>query len=275
VVFPPDFTRRLLRGEHPGALVAADATDPAATGNALAAVNQLATSVLSHDLAGPTAALAAGTPAFTLNVQRRYNPEGITQFNIVPGLLGVILQMTMVMMTAFAVTRERERGTFENLLATPATPLEVMTGKIVPYILVGFIQSAIILGAAKLLFDVPMHGSLLVLLGAMILYIAALLALGFTISTVAQSQLQAMQMTFFFFLPSLLLSGFMFPFRGMPAWAQAVGEIFPLTHFLRIVRGVLLKGNGAVETWRSLVPIVLFMLVAGAVAMLRYRRTLD
>ena len=192
-----------------------------------------------------------------------------------PGLLGVILQMTMVMMTAFAITRERERGTFENLLATPATPLEVMTGKIVPYIFVGFAQSAIILIAAKLLFDVPMQGSLFLLFGAMMLYIAALLALGFTISTVAQSQLQAMQMTFFFFLPSLLLSGFMFPFRGMPQWAQAVGDVFPLTHFLRIVRGVLLKGNGGAETWPSLVPIAAFMLVAGALAMLRYRRTLD
>ena len=255
--------------------VAADATDPSATGNALAAVNQLATSVLAHDLTGPMASLNARAPPFTLNVQRRYNPEGITQYNIVPGLLGVILQMTMVMMTAFAVTRERERGTFENLLATPATPLEVMTGKIVPYILVGFLQSAIILGAAKLLFDVPMHGSLLLLFGAMMLYIAALLALGFTISTVARNQLQAMQMTFFFFLPSLLLSGFMFPFRGMPEWAQWVGELFPLTHFLRIVRGVLLKGNDTTQTWPSLVPIALFMLVAGALAMLRYRRTLD
>jgi ABC-2 type transport system permease protein len=275
VVFPSDFTRRLLRGEHPGALVAADATDPAATGNALAAVNQLADTVLAHDLTGPNAALASAGPAFSLNLQRRYNPEGITQYNIVPGLLGVILQMTMVMMTAFAITRERERGTFENLLATPATPLEVMTGKIVPYIFVGFAQSAIILIAAKLLFDVPMRGSMLLLLGAMVLYIAALLALGFTISTVARNQLQAMQMTFFFFLPSLLLSGFMFPFRGMPGWAQAVGEIFPLTHFLRIVRGVLLKGNGGTETWPSLVPIVAFMLVAGGLAMLRYRRTLD
>jgi len=276
LVFPPDFTRRLLRGEHPGALVAADATDPAATGNALSAVNQLASTVLAHDLTGPTASLAtAGTAAFTLNLQRRYNPEGITQYNIVPGLLGVILQMTMVMMTAFAITRERERGTFENLLATPATPLEVMTGKIVPYIFVGFAQSAIILVAAKLLFDVPMQGSLLLLFGAMVLYIASLLALGFTISTVARNQLQAMQMTFFFFLPSLLLSGFMFPFRGMPGWAQALGEIFPLTHFLRIVRGVLLKGNGGAETWPSLVPILAFMLVAGVLAMLRYRRTLD
>jgi len=275
LVFPSDFTRRLLRGERPGALVAADATDPAATGNALASLSQLGTQVLANDLKGALAPLAGAPGAFTLDVQRRYNPEGITQYNIVPGLLGVILQMTMVMMTAFAVTRERERGTFENLLATPARQLEVMTGKIVPYIVVGFLQAAIILGAAKLLFDVPMQGSLWLLLGAMMLYIASLLALGFTISTVARSQLQAMQMTFFFFLPSLLLSGFMFPFRGMPGWAQDLGEIFPLTHFLRIVRGVLLKGNGAAETWPSLLPILAFMLVAAGLALVRYRRTLD
>jgi ABC-2 type transport system permease protein len=208
-------------------------------------------------------------------VQRRYNPEGITQYNIVPGLLGVILQMTMVMMTSFAVTRERERGTFENLLATPVTPLEVMTGKIVPYILVGVLQAVLILVAAWLLFDVPMAGSFVVLGGAMLLYIAALLAMGFTISTVARTQLQAMQLTFFFFLPSLLLSGFMFPFRGMPQWAQAVGEVFPLTHFLRIVRGVLLKGNGLDAVAPRLWPMALFMAVAAAVALVRYRRTLD
>jgi len=179
------------------------------------------------------------------------------------------------MMTAFAVTRERERGTFENLLATPALPLEVMAGKIVPYIVVGFVQAAIILGAARLLFDVPMLGSFVLLFAAMMLYIAALLALGFTISTLAKNQLQAMQMTFFFFLPSLLLSGFMFPFRGMPGWAQSLGEIFPLTHFLRIVRGVLLKGNGSDEVWPHLWPIALFLIAVAALALLRYRRTLD
>jgi ABC-2 type transport system permease protein len=275
IVFPPDFSRRLLRGEKPALLVAADATDPAATGNALAAVSQLSVSALRYDLTGPLAERASDEPAFEMVVQRRYNAEGITQYNIVPGLLGVILQMTMVMMTAFAVTRERERGTFENLLATPALPLEVMTGKIVPYIVVGFIQATIILVAARLLFDVPMFGSLALLFAAMMLYIASLLALGFTISTVAQNQLQAMQMTFFFFLPSLLLSGFMFPFRGMPGWAQTLGEIFPLTHFLRIVRGVLLKGNGGAEIAPHLWPIGAFLLVMAALALLRYRRTLD
>jgi ABC-2 type transport system permease protein len=275
VLIPPDFSRRLERGERPSLLVAADATDPAATGNALAALNQLAATVLRHDLTGPLARLVPDATPFDVVVQRRYNAEGITQYNIVPGLLGVILQMTMVMMTAFAITRERERGTFENLLATPAQPLEVMTGKIAPFILVGFLQAAIILVAARLLFDVPMIGSLTLLFAAMVLFIASLLALGFTISTVARNQLQAMQMTFFFFLPSLLLSGFMFPFRGMPGWAQAFGEIFPLTHFLRIVRGILLKGNGAADVAPHLWPIAAFMLAAAIVALLRYRRTLD
>jgi ABC-2 type transport system permease protein len=275
LVFPPGFTRELLRGERPDVLLAADATDPAATGNAIGALAVVGGQALARDLAGPLAPLAARPPPFELNVQRRYNPEGITQYNIVPGLLGVILQMTMVMMTSFAVTRERERGTFENLLATPVTPLEVMTGKIVPYILVGVLQAVLILVAAWLLFDVPMAGSFVVLGGAMLLYIAALLAMGFTISTVARTQLQAMQLTFFFFLPSLLLSGFMFPFRGMPQWAQAVGEVFPLTHFLRIVRGVLLKGNGLDAVAPRLWPMALFMAVAAAVALVRYRRTLD
>ena len=275
VSIPPDFSRRLVRGERPQLSVAADATDPAATGNALNALNTLSRVALQHDLTGPLAALAGQSTPFEVSVQRRYNAEGVTQFNIVPGLLGVILQMTMVMMTAFAVTRERERGTFENLLATPVTPLEVMAGKIVPYIVVGFLQAAIILIAARYLFDVPMLGAVTVLLAAMTLYIAALLALGFTISTVAKTQLQAMQMTFFFFLPALLLSGFMFPFRGMPAWAQSLGEVFPITHFLRIVRGVLLKGNGAAETLPHLWPMAAFMLAAGAIALLRYRRTLD
>ncbi|GIK85802.1 MAG: mannose-1-phosphate guanyltransferase [Betaproteobacteria bacterium] len=275
IVVPPGFGRALQRGERPALLVAADATDPSATGNAIAALTTLGAAALRHDLSGPLAALAPPPGPFEVRLQRRYNPEGVTQHNIVPGLLGVILQMTMVMMTAFAVTRERERGTFENLLATPATPLEVMTGKIVPYIAVGFAQATIILAAAKLLFDVPMLGSGALLVACMTLFIAALLALGFTISTVARTQLQAMQMTFFFFLPSLLLSGFMFPFRGMPGWAQALGEVFPLTHFLRVVRGVLLKGNGAADTLPHLWPIALFMLAAAAVALLRYRRTLD
>ncbi len=275
VVIPPDFSRQLQRGERPALLIAADATDPAATGNALAALEQIGRQALDHDLIGPLTALRAGQAPFEVRVQRRYNPEGITQYNIVPGLLGVILQMTMVMMTAFAITRERERGTMENLLATPVRPLEVMAGKIVPYIVVGFIQAGIILIAARWLFDVPMYGSAGVLALGMMLFIAALLALGFTISTLARNQLQAMQMTFFFFLPSILLSGFMFPFRGMPRWAQMVGELFPLTHFLRVVRGVLLKGASFADTWPHLWPLGLFLLAAATLALSRYHETLD
>jgi ABC-2 type transport system permease protein len=275
IVFPAGFSRQLLRGEQPLVLVAADATDPSATGNALAALSQAGTNALAHDLTGPLASLSPRSPPFTLDIQRRYNPEGATQYNIVPGLLAVILQLTMVMMTAFAITRERERGTYESLLATPVLPLEVMTGKIAPYIVVGLVQSVIILLAARYLFDVPMMGSLALLGATMMLYIASLLALGYAISTMADNQLQAMQMTFFFFLPTMLLSGFMFPFRGMPQWAQALGELFPATHFLRIVRGILLKGNGAADIVSHLWPIALFMLAVVAISMWRYRQTLD
>ncbi len=275
IVIPAGFSRALLRGEQPSLLLAADATDPSAASNAIAAVSQAGASALAHDLTGPLARLAQTAAPFTVDIQRRYNAEGVTQYNIVPGLLGVILQMTMVMMTAFAVTRERERGTFESLLATPARPLEVMVAKIVPYIAVGLVQAVIIVAAAKVLFDVPMIGSLPLLVAAMMLYIAALLALGFAISTVATNQLQAMQMTFFFFLPSMLLSGFMFPFRGMPGWAQWLGEVFPLTHFLRIVRGVLLKGNDARQIAPHLWPLAAFLVAVAVIALLRYRRTLD
>ncbi|HKB63276.1 MAG TPA: ABC transporter permease [Burkholderiales bacterium] len=275
VTVPEDFSRKLLRGEQAVLLVEADATDPAATGNALAALAALNQSALNHDLKGPLAALAQGPAPFEIRVQRRYNPEGITQYNIVPGLVGTILTMTMVIMTSLAMTRERERGTMENLLATPVRPIEVMTGKIVPYIIVGYIQVTIILAAAKLLFAVPMVGSLLLLSVALVIFIAANLAVGFTFSTLAKNQLQAMQMAFFFFLPSILLSGFMFPFRGMPEWAQWLGEILPLTHFLRILRGILLKGNGVSEILPNLWPIGAFLLAAGTVALARYRETLD
>jgi ABC-2 type transport system permease protein len=228
-----------------------------------------------HDLTGPLAPLAAAPGAFEVRVHPRYNPEAVTQYNIVPGLMGVILTMTMVMMTGLAITRERERGTMENLLATPATVLEVMTGKIVPYVLIGLIQISIVLTLARLLFGVPIQGSLVVLYLAVLLFIAANLTLGLTFSSIARNQLQAMQMTFFFFLPSMLLSGFMFPFRGMPRWAQTVGEALPLTHFLRVVRGVLLKGNGWVEIVPEAWPIALFMLVVIAIGLRTFRSTLD
>jgi len=275
VSIPENFSRKLERGERPVLLVEADATDPAATSNAIAALLTINQNALNRDLAGALHDLQYPVPAFELRVQRRYNPEGITQYNIVPGLLGVVLTMTMVMMTSLAVTREYERGTMENLLATPVRPIEVMIGKIVPYIIVGYIQVTVILLAAKLLFAVPMLGSLALLSVVLILFIAANLAIGYTFSTLAKNQMQAMQMTFFFFLPSMLLSGFMFPFRGMPQWAQWLGEALPLTHFLRIVRGILLKGNGFSDIAPNMWPLALFLLIAGTIALTRYRETLD
>jgi len=275
LVVPADFSRRLLRGEHPSILLAADATDPAAAGNALAAIGEISRQALAHNASGSLSYFQTADLPFDMRIQRRYNPEGLSRYNIVPGLLGVILTMTMIMMTALAMTRERERGTMENLLATPVRPIEVMTGKIAPYILIGYAQVAVILVAARLMFDVPMVGSLMLLSIALIVFMTANLAVGFTFSTIAKNQLQAMQLTFFFFLPSMLLSGFMFPFRGMPSWAQTIGEILPLTHFLRIVRGILLKGNGFTEIAPNLWPIAAFMVAAGIVALLRYRQTLD
>ena len=272
---PEDFSRRLMRGERAVVLVEADATDPAATSNALAALQQVNRTALDHDLTGPLARLRGGEPAFEVRVHRRYNPEGVTQYNIVPGLMGVVLTMTMVMMTAVAMTRERERGTMENLLATPVRPLEVMLGKIVPYILIGYVQVVVILIAARYLFQVPMVGSLWLLTTVLVLFIATNLAIGFTFSTLAKSQMQAMQMTMFFFLPSMLLSGFMFPFRGMPDWAQVLGEALPLTHFLRIVRGILLKGSTLGDIYPHLWPLALILLVVSAAALMRYQRTLD
>jgi ABC-2 type transport system permease protein len=272
---PANFARELMLGRRPQILIEADATDPAATSNAIAALTNAARTAFDRELVGTLASLKPGGDPIELVIHRRYNPEGITQYNVVPGLMGVVLTMTMVVMTAMAMTRERERGTIEALLATPARPGEVMLGKIVPYIAVGYIQVVLILGAAWALFAVPIIGSLWLLLGALVVFIAANLCIGFTISTVAQSQLQAMQMSFFFFLPSLLLSGFMFPFRGMPDWAQTLGEAFPLTHFLRIVRGILLKGNGMPEIAGELLALMAILSVVTFVAMKRYRRTLD
>ncbi len=275
VNIPEDFTRSLLRGDRPAVLVEADATDPAATGNAVGALRNLIDTALSNDLKGPLAFLASIEGPVDLRIHAMYNPEAITQYNIVPGLMGVVLTMTMVMITALAITRERERGTMENLLAMPAHPAEVLVGKIVPYILVGYVQVSLILIVARLLFRVPMVGSLPLLMAVSLVFITANLAMGIMFSTVAGNQLQAVQMAFFFFLPSMLLSGFMFPFRGMPQWAQMLGEVLPLTHFLRIVRGILLKGNGPAEIVRQLWQIAVFAAVALAVGIKRYRQTLD
>ncbi len=275
VEIPVDFSRKLLRGENPDLLIEADATDPMATGYALSAVHSLVLTVLNRDLTGPLAVLRGSSPPFHLVVHSHYNPEAITQYNIVPGLMGVILTMTMVVVTGLAMTRERESGTIENLLSTPVHPGEVILGKIVPYILVGYIQVFLILVAAKFLFNVPMVGSIPLLLALALLFIVAHLAVGITFSTLARNQRQAMQMGMFFFLPNILLSGYMFPFRGMPGWAQAIGEILPLTHFLRIVRGILLKGNGFPEIWPDLWPIMVFLAGVLAIAIARFRQTLD
>jgi ABC-2 type transport system permease protein len=275
VTIPAGFGRALVRGERPQVLVEADATDPTATANALGALSEIVRTALARETVGPLAGLAPGALPVDVVIHRRYNPEGISSYNIVPGLLGVILTMTTILMTSLALTREVERGTIENLLAMPARPYEIMAGKIIPYIGFGFVQVAVILIASQLLFDVPMHGSLALLLAVTLLFIAANVTLGYTISTVARSQMQAMQMTFFVFLPSILLSGFMFPFLGMPGWAQVVGEAIPLTHFLRVVRGIMLKGAAFPEVWPNVWPLALAWVVLAAIALLRYRRTLD
>jgi ABC-2 type transport system permease protein len=275
VSIPENFSRDLLRGDRPKVLVEADATDPVATGTALGSLGALFDAALHNDLKGSLGSLAGTSGPIDLRIHALYNPEVVTQYNIVPGLMGVILTMTMVMITGLAITRERERGTMENLLSMPTRPSEVLIGKIVPYILVGYIQVTVILVAASVLFHVPMEGNLLLLGLVALVFIAANLAMGITFSTIAKNQLQAVQMTFFFFLPSILLSGFMFPFRGMPAWAQALGEVLPLTHFLRIVRGILLKGNGIVDVSLQLWQLALFALIALTIGVKRYRQTLD
>jgi ABC-2 type transport system permease protein len=272
---PEDFSRKLLRGDRPVILVEADATDPGTTGSAVGSLATTVNMALHNDLKGPLAFLAAETPPVDLRVHSHYNPEAITQYNIVPGLMGVVLTMTMVLITGLAITRERESGTMENLLSMPTRPLEVLVGKIVPYIFVGYVQLALILLAARFLFQVPMAGSITLVLTVSFVFIVANLAVGITFSTIAENQRQAMQMGMFFFLPQILLSGFMFPFRGMPVWAQWLGEILPLTHFLRIVRGVLLKGNGFGDAVFHLWQIALFAVVVLAIGVKRYRQTLD
>jgi ABC-2 type transport system permease protein len=275
VEVPENFSRDLIKGARPDLLMEVDATDPASSGFAIRAFDALATTALRDDLVGPLAARAQGPAPFNPVVHLLYNPESNTQYSIVPGLLAIILTMTLVLMTCMALTRERERGTYENLLAMPATPLEIMIGKIAPYVVVGLVQSTIVLALAKYVFGVPVIGSLTLLAGALTLFIIANLAVGYTFSTIAQSQLQAMQMTVFFLLPAILLSGFAFPFAGMPGWAQGIGEILPATHFLRIARGILLKGNDFGNILGELWPLALFTFVAATIALLRFRRTLD
>ncbi|MBK5197806.1 MAG: ABC transporter permease [Methyloceanibacter sp.] len=275
IEIPASFERDVRRGDHPAILVIADATDPVATGTAIAAVQGVVDTALRRELRGPDAEVKSAPAPFEVTLQRRYNPEGITQYNIVPGLLGVVLTMTMMMFTALAVTREIERGTMESLLSMPIKPIEIMLGKIAPFVLIGFVQMTIILTAAHFVFGVPILGSVTLLVALSMLFAASNLAVGYTFSTVAQNQLQAVQMTFFFFLPNFLLSGFAFPFRGMPHWAQAIGEVLPLTHFIRIVRGIMLKGNGFADMQVDAAALFIFMIVAMGLALLRFRKTLD
>jgi ABC-2 type transport system permease protein len=275
VTIPGDFTRRVVRGDQPQVLVEADASDPTATGTAVAALASLPSYALVHDLKGPLAQRGTDIRPFDVVVQRRYNPESITAYNIVPGLLGIVLSLTLVIMTALGMTREAERGTMETLLATPLKPLEVMIGKLTPYLVVGVIQATLIISCAHFLFGVPLSGGWGALVLGLFLFIVGSLALGFLVSTIARNQLQAMQMAFFYFLPSILLSGFLFPFKGMPQWAQWLGSLIPVTHMLRVVRGAMLKGVGIGEALPSLGALALFMLVVSALAVRAYRTTLD
>lgn len=272
---PAGFSHDLIRNEHPDILLTADATESMAAANAITAINMLTSRAFYRDFTGSLSYLKQPPEPFNLRLHAKYNPEFITQYTIVPGLMGVVLTMTMIIITALAITREYERGTMENLLATPVRPLEVMLGKVIPYIIVGYIQALLIIAFAFYMFRVPIDGSLLLLFVATLPFIAANLSIGITISTLTNNQLQATQMSFFFFLPSILLSGFMFPFFGMPQWAQYIGSILPLTYFLRITRGIMLKGNGFLSTWPNIWPIVIFMVVALFIGVKRYRQTLD
>lgn len=273
VTIPADFSRNLVRGQQPQLLVTADATDPSATGNALGALRETVDRALARDLTGPNAGLAARAGPVDLIVHRAYNPEAITSHNTVPGLLAIILSMTMVMMTALSVTRENEQGTMENLLAMPLRPFEVMVGKIAPYLVVGLVQTVVVFILAWLIFEVPFAGSVLLTLSAALLFSAVSLALGFCISTIAENQVQAIQMSFFYMLPSILLSGFMFPFRGMPTWAQWIGELLPTTHFMRVLRGIMLKGWDAAYALPEIGILLLMLVMLGLVAVFRYRDT--
>jgi len=275
VTIPSDFARRVDRGDLPQILIEADATDPAVASGAISTLGTVAQQALLRERGAQASDAQQAEGQIEIVVHRRYNPEGISQYNIVPGLLGVILQMTMVMMTSIALTREIERGTMENLLAMPASPVEIMLGKVLPYLVVGAVQVAVVLATATALFGVPFAGSFNLLLAAVLIFVLSLVLLGYFISTVARTQMQALQLTFFFFLPSIMLSGFMFPFRGMPDWAQWLGEIFPLTHFLRIIRAVMLKGAGLSEIAAETGVLTLFVLGYAVIALLRFRRTLD
>jgi len=275
VVIPPNFERDLIRGDKPEILLAADASDPSATGGAVNALGGILNVVARQNLTGPLAHVVGQPAPFSINVQRHYNPEGSTATNIVPGLLGIILSMTMVMITAVAIVKETEQGTMEMLIATPVRPLEVMLGKILPYVFVGYVQTLVFLAASFAIFDIPFTGEKLAFFIGFNLYIIVNLALGFLISTLVRSQMQAMQLSFFTILPSILLSGFMFPFSGMPGWAQFLGTGVPATHFLRLIRKVMLKGAGVSDVTSEYISLVVILLVIGLIAAKHYRQTLD
>jgi ABC-2 type transport system permease protein len=275
IEIPPDFDRRLIHGEKPAVLLIADATDPTATVGAVAGANGAMAGALERELTGPLARLAQSAPPFELQIQARYNPAAEARRNIVPGLIGTILTMTMLIFTSISVTKEIERGTMEMLLAMPVRPVEIMLGKILPYVAVGAVQMTIILLVSTLFFHVPINGSLATLIPLTLLFIVANLSIGYTFSTIASNQMQAFQLSFMFFLPSMLLSGFLFPFRGMPDWAQNIGTILPLTHYLRIVRSVMLKGSGFADLSVDAGALALFSLVAMTIAIRRFRETLD
>lgn len=275
VRIPPRFSADFFHHNKPKILIEGDATDPVGVANALAAVQGLQYSVFDSLLKGTLAQYEQSKPNFEIVTHARFNPEKITQYNIVPGLMGVVLTMTLVMITSLAITKEHESGSMESLLATPVRPLEVMIGKISPYIIVAYIQILLVLWLGRILFSIPILGSVVTLLIAALPFVAANLSVGLTFSSLARNQLQAMQMAIFFFLPSILLSGFMFPFFGMPEWAKIIGECLPLTHFMRIVRGIMLKGNGWLEIWPNVWPIMVFSALALFVGVKRYRQTLD
>lgn len=275
VVIPPDFERDVVRGLSPELLISADASDPIAVGTAMGALNGIVETAIRQTLQGPLSYAASQPPPFSVVVHRQFNPEQVSSVNTVPGLLAVILAMTMVLITAVAIVRETERGTMETLLATPVRPLEVMLGKILPYVFVGYIQTGVFLVAAEILFDVPFLGSGWAFFIGFNVYIVVNLALGFLISTLVHTQMQAMQASFMTILPTILLSGFMFPFAGMPGWAQAIGTAIPATHYLRIVRKVMLKGADLQDIAGDLRAIVIIGVVIVAISLLRYRQTLD
>lgn len=274
-IIPENFGRDLVRGDRPQLLLVADATDPSASSGAVNSMEQIVRSGLSRELSGSLSELAQRPPPVDVVLHKRYNPAGLTQYNIIPGLLGIIIAMTMTMITAVAITREKERGTMENLLAMPIKPFEMMVGKVSPYIIIGYVQTAVFIITAELIFTIPMAGSYAMLLGAVSIYIVVNLLIGFLFSSLAKTQMQALQMTFFLLLPQILLSGFLFPFLGMPRWAQYIGEALPATHFMRLMRGIMLKGADSSDLYTSFWPLWLMIVVVGILSMLRYERTLD